>query len=358
MSGVEARFRLERPGFSLDVTLELPDTGVSVLFGPSGCGKTTVLRCAAGLTRSDHGLMRIGEDCWQDSETRRWLPTHRRPLGYVFQEASLFPHLSVRGNLAFASRRGGQGDRPDGKLMELLGIDRLMDRMPAALSGGERQRVAIARALCASPRLLLMDEPLAALDADRKREILPYLERLHRRLSIPVLYVTHALDEVAQLADHLVLMDQGRVGMAGPVGEVMASLDSPLAASDQASVVLDARVSGHDSAYGLTRLDVDGIDLWSARVGYEIGRRLRLRVHARDVSLALFRPEGSSITNIVPAVIEAIGGDDDATQCLVRLRTGSGAQLLARITRRSRDLLALEPGMVIYAQIKAVVPVV
>ena len=242
--------------------------------------------------------------------------------------------------------------------MELLGIDRLMDRMPAALSGGERQRVAIARALCASPRLLLMDEPLAALDADRKREILPYLERLHRRLSIPVLYVTHALDEVAQLADHLVLMDQGRVGMAGPVGEVMASLDSPLAASDQASVVLDARVSGHDSAYGLTRLDVDGIDLWSARVGYEIGRRLRLRVHARDVSLALFRPEGSSITNIVPAVIEAIGGDDDATQCLVRLRTGSGAQLLARITRRSRDLLALEPGMVIYAQIKAVVPVV
>ncbi|MCB1907622.1 MAG: molybdenum ABC transporter ATP-binding protein [Rhodocyclaceae bacterium] len=361
MSGVEARFRLQREGFSLDVALGLPGSGVSVLFGPSGCGKTSVLRCAAGLTRADEGVMRIGEECWQDSGTGRWLPTHRRPLGYVFQEPSLFPHLSVRGNLAFAGKRCGRRDPPDGDLLELLAIDGLLDRMPSALSGGERQRVAIARALGTSPRLLLMDEPLAALDAPRKREILPYLERLHQELSIPVLYVTHALEEVARLADHLVLMEQGRVVMAGPVGEVMASLESPLAATDQAAVVVDARVSGHDASYGLTRLDVNGVELWTARVSCEVGHRLRLRIHARDVSLALFRPEGSSITNILPAVIEAIAGEragDDAMQCLVRLRTASGARLLARVTRRSRDLLALEPGMVVYAQIKAVVPVI
>ena len=234
MSGIEARFRLQLASFALDVSLDLPDKGVSVLFGPSGCGKTTVLRCAAGLSRADEGVMRIGDACWQDSETGRWLPTHRRPLGYVFQEPSLFPHLSVRGNLSFAGRRTSRGRQPDRKLLALLGIEPLMDRMPAALSGGERQRVAIARALSTAPQLLLMDEPLAALDAARKSEILPYLERLHRELSIPVLYVTHALDEVARLADHLVLMADGRVRMAGPVGEVMASLDSPRAVTNQA----------------------------------------------------------------------------------------------------------------------------
>lgn len=357
MSGIEARFRLSRAGFELDVELSLPATGVSVLFGPSGCGKTTVLRCLAGLTRSDSGVLTVGGACWQDSGRGQWLAAHRRPIGYVFQEASLFPHLTVQGNLAFAQRRSGQpAGAPDGELLELLGIAPLMARRPAALSGGERQRVAIARALASAPRVLLMDEPLAALDAQRKSEILPYLERLHRQLSLPVVYVTHSMDEVVRLADRLVVMSAGRISAAGPLADVLADINSPLSHSEEASVALKAVVAGHDAAYGLTRLDVGGIDLWVTGVDRPVGESMRLRIHARDVSLTLYRPDGSSITNILPSVVEAIA-EDGPHQCLVRLRMGNGARLLARITRRSRDLLGLEPGMVTYAQLKGVVPI-
>jgi len=357
LSRIEAEFQLRRKDFELKVELALPDRGVSVLFGQSGCGKTTVLRCVAGLTRAEKGWLKIGDECWQDSRNGLWLPPHKRPIGYVFQEASLFPHLSVRDNLDFALRRSGvRRATMDRELVSMLDIGPLMDRMPDGLSGGERQRVAIARALSSAPRILLMDEPMAALDEGRKNEILPFLERLHRQLSIPVLYVTHSIDEVVRLADHLVLMEGGSTVVSGPLGEVMASLDSPLARSSEAGVMVEARVAGHDQEYGLTRLDIGGIDLWAARVGHPVGEPLRVRIHARDVSLALFRPDGSSITNILPAVVESIACDGE--QCLVRLRIGSGARLLSRITRRSRDLLALESGIVVYAQIKAVVPIV
>ncbi|MCB1956368.1 MAG: molybdenum ABC transporter ATP-binding protein [Rhodocyclaceae bacterium] len=357
MSRVEARFLLRRNGgFTLDIALSLPATGVSVLFGPSGCGKTTVLRCLAGLARAETGRLAIGDSCWQDSARGIWLPTHRRPIGYVFQEASLFPHLSVAGNLAFARRRGEQPGGSDAELIALLGLGPLLDRRPGSLSGGERQRVAIARALATGPRVLLMDEPLAALDAGRKAEILPYLEQLHAELSIPMIYVTHSMDEVVRLADWLVAMEGGRSVASGPVAEVLVDLDSPLARADEASVALDARVVGHDSDYGLSKLDIGGIELWMAGLERPVGSALRIRIHARDVSLALYRPDGSSITNILPSVIEAIAGAGDH-QCIVKLRMGNGARLLARITRRSRDLLGLTAGAVVYAQIKGVVPI-
>ncbi len=357
MNRIEAGFLLRRPGgFALDIDLSLPATGISALFGPSGCGKTTVLRCLAGLSRADRGRLSVGDQCWQDTVAGRWVPPHRRPVGYVFQEASLFPHLSVAGNLAFARRRGAEPKGDDSALVELLGIDALMARRPAQLSGGERQRVAIARALATAPRVLLMDEPLAALDGARKAEILPFLERLHRELAIPVVYVTHAMDEVVRLADWLVVMSAGRALNAGPVADVLSDLASPLARSDNASVALDAEVAGHDAEYGLSRLDVAGVDLWMAGLDRPVGTRLRIRIHARDVSVALYRPDGSSITNILPAVVDAVASAGEH-QCTVKLRMGNGARLLARITRRSRDLLGLEPGTVVYAQVKGVIPI-
>ncbi|MDP1536360.1 MAG: molybdenum ABC transporter ATP-binding protein [Burkholderiales bacterium] len=244
MSEILARFRHGYPGFTLDVDLELPSRGVTALFGHSGSGKTTLLRCIAGLERTANGYLAIDGTLWQDGAS--FLPTHRRPIGYVFQEASLFPHLSVRGNLEYGAKRaqslpareGGAGGgranlcRPASAdfshIVELLGIGTLLDRKPERLSGGERQRVAIARALLTAPRLLLMDEPLAALDLARKNEILPYLERLHDELEIPVLYVSHAPDEVARLADHLVVMDGGRAVAQGPLADVLSRIDLPI----------------------------------------------------------------------------------------------------------------------------------
>lgn len=223
--GLECRFRLDRPAFCLDIDLELPARGVTAIFGPSGSGKTTLLRCVAGLERAPGGWLSVAGEVWQDGH--RWVPTHRRSLGFVFQEPSLFPHLSVAGNLRYGQLRG-TGERRlclDGAV-ELLGLGALLDRRPDQLSGGERQRVAIARALATAPRLLLMDEPLASLDMQRKLEILPYLERLHAELEIPVLYVSHAADEVERLADHLLVLEAGRALASGPLAETLAWLDS------------------------------------------------------------------------------------------------------------------------------------
>ena len=358
MSGIEAHFLLRRPGFTFDLALSLPGSGVTAVFGPSGCGKTTLLRCIAGLARAEQGRLMVDGACWQDESSGLWVPPHRRPVGYVFQEASLFPHLSVEGNLEFARRRSpAPGSQLVDEAVELFEIGHLLARMPDALSGGERQRVAIARALASAPGILLMDEPMAALDADRKGEILPFLERLHRTLSIPVLYVTHSMDEVARLADHLVVMTHGRLDVAGPLQAVLARLDSSLAGSEEASVALDATVAEHDQKYSLSRLDIGGASLWASKVAHAPGERLRVRIHARDVSVATARPDGSSITNILPSVVEEIA-HERSDRTLLRLATGDGAQLLARITRRSHDHLGLARGAVVYAQIKAVVPVV
>jgi len=351
---IEARLRLDRPGFTLDAAFSLPASGISALFGPSGCGKTTVLRALAGLERTA-GQVTVNGEPWQDDTRRLFVPTHRRPLGYVIQEAALFPHLSVRGNVDYARRRGAAPQADIAPLVELLGIGPLMDRPADALSGGERQRVAMARALAAAPRLLLMDEPLAALDAARKAEILPYLERLHRELALPIVYVTHVMDEVARLADHLVLMEAGRVRAAGPLAELLADPALPLQQADDAGVVIEARVAAHDEAYGLMQIAFDGGALWVGARPVPIGAPVRARVLARDVSVTRGEPGPTSIVNVLPVVLEGLHAE--AHTALLRLRVGLRAEqqhLLARITRKSCDLLALQTGAALYAQIKGV----
>lgn len=358
MSELHAAVSLRYPGFDLAVDLCLPAQGVSVLLGPSGCGKTSVLRAIAGLTRAQ-GRVALGDEIWQDDERGcPFVPTHQRPIGVVFQEASLFPHLTVQGNLDYGRRRvppGLQRIQLD-EAVHLLGIDHLLHRSPDRLSGGERQRVAIARALLTSPRLLLMDEPLSALDGPRKAEILPYLERLNRELGLPMVYVTHAHDEAARLADHLVLMAGGQVRASGPADALMVNLSLGPDPQD-AAALLTAQVVAHDEAYGQTRLAVGAHHLWVGLLKQAVGNRVRVRVLARDVSVALSRAPDSSISNIVPTVLEAMREDGVDTVTLRLRLDGEGeetAMLLARVTRRSAHGLGLHLGMAVYAQIKGV----
>ncbi len=351
---IHARFRVDRGDFALDIDLELPGHGITALFGHSGSGKTTCLRAMAGLERAPGGFFSIGDDVWQDEQNGIFVPTHRRALGYVFQEASLFSHLSVSGNMAFGLKRTASAEqRFDlATVADLLGIGSLLDRMPDSLSGGERQRVAIARALLAAPRLLLMDEPLASLDLKRKLEILPYLERLHGELSIPVIYVSHAPDEVARLADHLVLLEDGKVVASGSLSETLARTDLPPAFADDAGVVLETTLSGHE-ADNLSQLDFADGSLHVGRRPEAPGSRLRCRIHARDVSLALERPRASSIVNILPATVTAVAATDTPGHVLVQMRVGT-TPLLARITERSQRELEIVPGQPVWAQIKGV----
>ena len=350
---IEVAFRLRQPGgFALDVQFDTPAQGVTALFGRSGCGKTTVLRCVAGLQRAE-GTCVIDGETWQDAG--QWRPAHRRPVGYVFQEASLFPHLSVQHNLDYALRATGRhrnGARQD-DIVELLGIGHLLARRPGNLSGGERQRVAIARALLSEPRLLLMDEPLSALDHAAKEAILPYLERLHNELKLPVLYVSHDPDEVARLADRMVLLEDGRVRASGPVGGVLTSLRLPLSGFGNASAVLEGTVGGHDETYHLTAIDCGDSRFVVPREDLRVGVRTRIRIHARDVSLALSSHHDTSIANIFPAQIVDTR-EADRTQLLVQLRLIDGQTLLARITRRSGIALGLREGLLVYAQVKSV----
>jgi molybdate transport system ATP-binding protein len=350
---IQVCFKLQLESFLLDAAFSAPAVGVTALFGASGSGKTTLLRCIAGLERAT-GTLHVNGDTWQDETI--FEPVHKRPLGYVFQEASLFPHLSVRANLEYGLKRIPLSERkvPLEQVVEWLGLERLIERGdPARLSGGERQRVAIGRALLTSPRILLMDEPLSALDTNSKQEILPYLERLHRDLKIPVLYVSHAMDEVARLADHLVLLDQGRVIASGALGEMLARLDLPTAHFDDAGAVIEAVVAQHDETYHLTRLDFSGGSLWVGQVQQPFGSKVRARVLARDVSIATQQPHGSSITNILHARIAEIR-DEGPDKVIVRLAVGESHVLLSRITRRSRDLLKLSVGMDVFAQVKSV----
>lgn len=353
---IRARLEVRRRDFTLSADLTLPGRGVTALFGPSGCGKTTFLRVLAGLERARDGYIAVGDTVWQDDARGLFVPPHRRSLGYVFQEASLFDHLDVRGNLEFGLKRTPSGERVfrTEEVADLLDIKTLLDRGTPGLSGGERQRVAIARALLAAPRLLLMDEPLAALDLKRKREILPYLQRLHGELSIPVIYVSHAPGEVARLADHLVLLDGGRVVASGPLGETLARIDLPPAFSDNAGVVLETVLASHEPDH-LSRLEFPGGSILVGGRREAAGSPLRCRIYARDVSLALERPLGTSITNLLPATVMALAPTHQPGHVLVQLKVGE-SRLLARISERSRRELAVEPGLRLWAQIKAVAP--
>ena len=355
---IRARFCVERGSFRLDVDVHLPGYGVSALFGHSGSGKTTCLRAMAGLERAAGGYFAIGDDVWQDEAKNRFVPPHQRELGMVFQDASLFSHLSVRGNMEFGQKRvrklapHGEHRFVLPEVAELLGITHLLERSTNQLSGGERQRVTIARALLSSPKILLMDEPLAALDMKRKLEILPYLERLREELSMPIVYVSHAPDEVARLADHLVLLEQGQVVASGPLNQVLSRIDLPDAFADDAGVVIKGYVAGHE-ADDLTRLEFSGGRIYISRRPEPIGTVLRCRVHARDVSLALKPQQHTSILNSVSARVVDLAQTNTPGHVLVRLDVAD-APLLARITRRSAEKLDIRPGLTLTAQIKSV----
>lgn len=339
--------------FSLDVDVELPGSGIIGIFGHSGSGKTTLLRCIAGLEPPDEGYLSINGDVWQDGRTA--IPTHRRSIGCVFQEASLLPHLTARKNLFYGMKRAGtMGDTQHFQHIEtLMGIGPILDQFPHQLSGGQRQRVAIARALLLQPHVLLMDEPLASLDSERKQEILPYLERLRDEVALPVFYVSHAIDEVARLADHLVMMDQGRMVASGAIGDVLSRVDPPTRLGNEAGVIVDASVEERDTHWHLARMGFDGGSLWVRDGGHAVGHRLRLRVLARDVSLALINHEDTSILNRLPAVVTDIAGDGDDAMCIVQLRINA-TYLIARLTRRSAHHLNLKVGKTTWTQIKSV----
>jgi molybdate transport system ATP-binding protein len=355
---IQAAFRGRLGGFSLDAGFSVPATGVTAIFGPSGCGKTTVARCLAGLHYLPGSFCAIDGEIWQDQSTFR--KPHQRPIGYVFQDASLFAHLSVRHNLIYGAPRGANASRRDGigfdEVIELLGLGKLLERSVQNLSGGERQRVAIGRALLSQPKLLLMDEPLSALDRQTKNEILPFLERLHERLSLPVIYISHDMSEIERLADHLILMQYGTVVRAGPLHLLQSDPLLPLATAREAAVSLAATVDAHDPSYGLLTLRVDGGRLQVPAPPVAAGKRLRLRIAASDVSIARAIPDASSILNILPAriVAKSLPGHGEVIVVLALGADGRGTHLLARITRRSWDLLRLAEGLNVLAQVKGI----
>lgn len=355
MSQIDAAVTLTLPGFELNVEFKLPGIGVSALFGHSGCGKTTCLRILAGLETRACGTVRFNGELWQDSARGIFIPPHQRDIGYVFQEASLFPHLNVRENLLFGMRKHAPAARPQAirQIAEQLGIERQLNASVSTLSGGERQRVAIARALLTQPRMLLLDEPLAALDVRRKREILPYLERLHDELNIPMIYVSHAPNEVAQLADYLVILEQGRVLTHGPLNETLTRLDLPGHYTDDAAVVIAATVGSQNEADHLMRLDFAGGHIYVSQRDKPVGTAVRCRVMARDVSLALVRHQDTSILNAVEATVHEMAITDNPAHLLIKL-DAAGTPLLSRITARSAHHLDLQIGMKVWAQIKSV----
>ena len=349
---IEARFYLQKDKFILDASMTVPVQGITAIYGPSGCGKTTLLRAIAGLEGCERGYFSLGEDVWQDDKYS--LPTHQRSVGYVFQEANLFPHLNVQANLEYGYRRMPVLARrlEFEQVVNLLGVEQLLSRRTHNLSGGERQRIAIARALLTSPRLLLMDEPLAALDLNSKAEIYPFLEQLPSELAIPILYVSHSPDEVARLADYLALMEAGRIRATGAVAEMLTRSDLPLAHGNEAESIIEAKVIGHDETYHLTQLEFAAGQFTVPRKELAEGQTVRLRILARDVSLTLERQTDTSILNIFPARVEEIIEENPA-QITVRL-DATGVPVLSRITRKSAQALELMPGKQVYVQVKTV----
>lgn len=349
---INASFQLDYGTFQLNMAVALPSSGITVLFGHSGSGKTTLLRCIAGLQRAPQGFLSINGQVWQDSTRKIFIPTHKRSLGYVFQEASLFAHLTVAENIQFGLKRitkppSGVELQP---ILELLGIEHLLKRMPEKLSGGEKQRVAIARALALNPDLLLMDEPLAALDLQRKQEIMPFLNQLHQVLAIPVLYVTHSQQEVAQLADHLVIMAEGKVLAAGTLSETLSRIDLPLAQAREAATVWQTTLIEQEPEYHLTHVAFDGGKLSLPSISAAIGTPLRVQIFARDVSIVLQAPTATSILNVLPATISDLKHNHTG-QSIIQLHVGKQT-LLAHITRKSSHSLNLQIGMAVYVQIK------
>ena len=348
---ITAKFKIPLADFTLDVDFKIPTKGITAIFGPSGSGKTTLLRAIAGLHKATSGYLQVGDAVWQSPT--KFVPTHQRALAYVFQEASLFEHLSVADNLHFAVKRARRRGRSPNlnTAIEQLDIANLLSRKPTTLSGGERQRVAIARALASDPSVLLMDEPLASLDHARKQEILPLIETLHGSLDIPIIYVSHAQDEVARLADHLLLLQKGQIKGVGAIEQMLTDLDLPMAHDESAAAIIETTVHSHDDQYQLTQLAFGEQKFMVNRKPMQIGTQVRLRVAARDVSLTLQVQQDTSILNIFPARIEQIKSHGES-QLMVKLSVGE-VTLLSLLTRKSGDLLALKVGQQVYAQAKS-----
>jgi molybdate transport system ATP-binding protein len=328
------------------------ESGVTAIFGPSGSGKTTFLRAIAGLDHIPGGQISFQNQVWQDEE--HFLPPHQRPIGYVFQEPSLFPHLNVKENLEYGLNRTSESERRISldDAVKLLDIGSLLPRLPHTLSGGEQQRVAIARTLAVSPQLLLMDEPLSSLDNRLKQEILPYLESLVKELAIPVIYVSHATDEVARLADNLVILRNGEIIGSGPVQDMLTRLDLPLSHRNDAESLINASVIEIDEQYGLSRLESSGMVFTVSGTSLEPGTSVRLRIAAHDVSLTLEKQTGTSIQNIFPVTVQEIE-EENQSQCLVKVSLADNP-ILSRITKKSIQELNIEPGKKMFAQIKTV----
>lgn len=341
------------PSFNLDVDLQLPDDKVSVIFGHSGSGKTTILRCIAGLDKAKTGQISLRDEIWQSQHS--FTPTHKRSIGYVFQEASLLTHLTAQQNLEYSHKRARPGKTiiTLNQAIELLGIGDVLKRPSTQLSGGERQRVAIARALLVNPQLLLMDEPLAALDHARKQEILPYLDQLKRELKIPIVYVSHAMDEVARLADYLVVLESGQVKQQGPLKDCMTSITNPISLGDDISVIVEGKITELDRPYQRAKMGFSDNELWFQTKEHDVGSIVRLRILAKDVSLSLSAHTDTSISNILPAQIIDYRLIDKEAYGLVRLNV-SGITVIAKITQRSIDNLAIRQGQKLWIQIKAV----
>ena len=348
---IECKIKIQLESFMLDANFSIPDRGITVVFGPSGSGKTTLLRAIAGLEKSDKGFLKIGDSVWQKGED--FLATHKRQIGYVFQDAALFDHLDVKGNLNFVIKRAiGLKEDFIESIHNLLEIKTLLNRKTTQLSGGERQRVAIARALLTNPKILLLDEPLSALDLKRKNEILPYLDSIHNDLEIPILYVTHSQDEMSRLADHLLLIEDGNIVGSGPVNDMLTRFDMPLSHGGDAVSIIEAEVLKRDSEFNLMHLDFLGGQFIVPDNGFPVQTKVRIRVVARDVSLTKSKQVDTSILNIFPAMVQEIVNEGEA-QVMVRLQIKETI-LLACITRKSSYKLRLEKGSEVFVQVKSV----
>jgi molybdate transport system ATP-binding protein len=346
----------------LDINTTIPASGVTAIFGHSGSGKTSLLRCIAGLEKAEQGKVSIHKNSWQETwqDTDHFSPVHKRSIGYVFQEASLFPHLTAQKNLTYAIKRADQAVSAEfyQRVIDVMGIEGILTRYPSQISGGERQRIAIARALLIQPRLLLMDEPLAALDYQRKQEILPYLERLHQSFDIPIIYVSHSMDEVARLADHILVLDQGKVIAEGALTEVFSRIDLPQRLEDESGVILNGKVVEKDNEWQLMRIAFADSHIWipdsaDFLIEESLEQAVRIRILAKDVSLSLTNHEDTSIVNRILVRVVDIKSDKDRAMSLVRLRMGSDF-LVAKMTQKSVYHLGLEEGMEVWAQVKSV----
>ena len=348
---IECKIKVQLESFMLDANFSIPDRGITVVFGPSGSGKTTLLRAIAGLEKSDKGFLKIGDSVWQKGED--FLATHKRQIGYVFQDAALFDHLDVKGNLNFVIKRAiGLKEDFIESIHNLLEIKTLLNRKTTQLSGGEKQRVAIARALLTNPKILLLDEPLSALDLKRKNEILPYLDSIHNDLEIPILYVTHSQDEMSRLADHLLLIEDGNIIGSGPVNDMLTRFDMPLSHGGDAVSIIEAEVLKRDSEFNLMHLEFLGGQFIVPDNGFPVQTKVRIRVVARDVSLTKSKQVDTSILNIFPAMVQEIVNEGEA-QVMVRLQI-KDTILLACITRKSSYKLRLEKGSEVFVQAKSV----